>query len=257
MSVLVNSGAVDKELANLGFEVAFVNIPITTKPQQLVKISDSLNEVKQSSGTIPVPNPPPGRCTTREILDLITAGSEKFTLRKLTRVTVALSLNDQADKVYDSVLRPVRDDHRIDCFAVRPATETQLIELIHNRAKYGYDLISIDASVGYFFQQLGVLTRLLKTADDVFIEIELSPVLNNTTGITNCVNQCRMVLKSFNGMIVSSGARSPLEVRSTLDMRSWGEGVMGLRYVTRNTERLLERIVRKKMIRSNLNPRSN
>jgi len=257
MSVLVSSSAIDQELANLGFEVAFINMTVNTKSHQSAKLAEHLKQVNQSSGIVTVTNRPPGRCVTRDILGLLAKQSKPFVLHKLSRVTVALQQSDHVDKVYDTILRPIRDDPRIDCFAVRPATETQLIDLINNRAKYGYDLISLDISVGYFFQQLGVVARLLKNSTDVFIEVELGPILNNTSGITNCVNQCRMVMRSFHRMIISSGAKSPLELRTGLDMRSWGEGVMGLKHVNQNSERLLEKIVRKKMNRANLNPSSN
>jgi RNase P/RNase MRP subunit p30 len=252
-SVTTSSTVMDKELANLGFEVVFINMTINTKNQQIARISNSLREIRESSGLIPVSTRTRSRSLTRDILKILTSSSQPFSLHKLTRVTVALQVNDQVDKINESILRPIRDDPLIDCFAIRPATESQLIDLITNRDKYGYDLISLDVSVGYFFQQLGTVSRLIKNADDLLIEIELTPILSNNSGITNSVNQCRMVLKSAKGMIVSSGAKSPMELKSGVDMCGWGEGVMGLKCIQKNSERLLEKIVRKKLVRSNFN----
>jgi len=252
-SVTISSATMDKELANLGFEVVFVNSTINTKSQQISRIADTLRAVKESSGLIQVTNRPTGTSLTRDILKLLNTSAQPFSLHKLTRVTVALQVNDQLDKLNESILRPIRDDPLIDCFAIRPATEAQLIDLIHNRDKYGYDLISLDVSVGYFFQQPGTVSRLVKNADDLFIEIELSPILSNSSGITNSVNQCRMVLRSAKRMVISSGAKSPMDLKSGLDMWGWGEGVMGLKCVRKNSERLLEKIVRKKLVRSNFN----
>lgn len=252
MCVSANSAAIDTELAKLGFEVVFVNTSISTKPQQLARLGESLDMTRKSSNQVQVTNRPTSRNVTREILNLIDPTTNEYTLRKLTRVTVSLQTSDKVEAVNETVLRPVRDDVRVDCFAVRPANEAQLIELINNRDLYGYDLISLDVSVGYFFQQWGVVLRQLRTTENLFIEVELGPVLNSSSATTNGVNQCRMALKHCKGMIVSSGAKSPLEVRSAVDMHTWAEGVLGLKNVQKNSERLLEKIVRKKLLRANL-----
>jgi RNase P/RNase MRP subunit p30 len=243
----------DTTAMSLGFDYVFSNLVVSGKSNELERMLSELYKMVQArNGTIEL-NRPSKRSS---LVDMIANPNKKPCLIVLSRVTVVLQGSDKVEAIYDAIVKKLIDDVRVDCLCIRPANETQLMELINNRSKFSYDLLSIDVSNGNFFQQLGTVVRSIRSGkDEVLIELELSQVFRNSTGsgteVTNVVNQCRMVLTRMTGIVVSSGAKSAFEMRSPVDLINWAQGVLGLRSVKKNLGILLERVLKKKLVRMN------
>jgi hypothetical protein len=139
----------------------------------------------------------------------------------------------------------------IDSFCIRPATDSQLIELL--AIPNVCDFFSLDLSSGNFFQQIGSSVKAIK-ASSVVIELELCQAHRGSAELTNLVSQCKQVLQRTTTVAVSSGAKSAFELKSPIDLRNWGENILSLRGCERNAQRVIETAVKKRMIRSNLCP---
>jgi RNase P/RNase MRP subunit p30 len=248
-----NAIQLDQHLASLGYEIIFANVFVNTKQiSQIPKIlSDFVNSVSKRTNRVPVISLESrgGSRGGHIAFDILFTKEHERKLQVLSRVTLTLQTSDKLDEMDGSIFRNLRST--VDCFAIRPFNDRQFIELIKNQPKYGYDLLSIDLTTGHFFQQLGIVSHLLKSTS-VFIEIELCPILRNPSGseLGNAINQCRMALSNYRSMVVSSGAKSPFETRSTADLTNWGEGILGLKNISKNISGLVERILKKKFSRS-------
>jgi hypothetical protein len=217
-------------------------------------ISDFAGSIEKRTNTFPV-IPLDSRGGSRDghvAFTLLFPSSEpgERKLQVLSRITLTLQSSDQIESIDESVFRTIRANPSIDCFAIRPANDRQFIELLNNQAKYGYDLISIDLSMGHFFTQLGFLSRILKTSP-VYVEVELGPIIRNTSGseLGNGINQSRMMLSNYKHMLVSSGAKNPFEIRSVTDVTNWAQGILGFKNVQKNISEFLEKILKKKFSR--------
>lgn len=248
-------------LANLGFEVVFANVNVNTKhgPSQVSKMVSSLTErVTKRPVPIPALSHVPG--TSMSMVNrLIGRHSPERTLLILTRCTLVLQPQDKlADLIASEnyIVPFLRNLQSVDCFVIRPANEAQFLELVTNKDKYGYDVISLDVSAGYFLSQVSLVTKTLKTVDkDIFIELELAQCFRTSTGAgteaANTINQCRMFLKRMHGIVVSSGAKNSLGIRSVADLTNWGDNILGLRNVRKNITQLVANILKKRLVRSN------
>ena len=221
---------IDTNAASLGFDFVFSNLVVTSKTNDLEKQVLDLDRMTRSrNGSVELIKAPQRSPLVDKIVFPHTQTGQP-TLIVLTRVTIVLQNNDKVDVVQDSIIKKVANDNRIDCVCIRPANETQLMDLITNRERYLYDMLSIDVSTGHFFQQIGTVSRAIKAGKgDVMIELEMSQLFRNSSGsgteVTNVVNQSRMILKRLTGIVVSSGAKSAFEMRSPVDLINWAEGV--------------------------------
>lgn len=260
ISVYHNSSAnkqIDSTAVSLGFDFLFANMIVTPKTTDIEgHIAELSRSCAERNGILEL-----GRAPKRSsIVDFVLKSSKpdgQPSLAVLSRVTLVLQNADRIDDTVKSLISKLANDVRIDCVCLRPSNEGQLMELITNRTTFHYDLLSIDVSSGHFFQQIGTVTRAMKTGkDEVIIELEMSQLFRNSTGsgteVTNVVNQARMALRRAPGLVVSSGAKSAFEMRSPLDLVNWGEGVLGLKAIKKNLKILFEQIVKKRMIRGNV-----
>ena len=140
----------------------------------------------------------------------------------LRRITLALSSVAQL-----SVLAQLYCNRKgFDIIAARPLNDTVLKALCDKGA---CDIISLDLSASILSSGL---RSSLKSAIDrgVSIEVEFGTCLRDISCRTSMVSQCMQFLSSFSkGVVVSSGARNVLEMRSPVDLQNFAKSVLGLK----------------------------
>lgn len=233
---------VDETLSSLGFQCVFSNFLITTKSNEGEKqISEFISKTQKRDNTLPL------HSVKKSCLDVIGDGK---CLRVFSRVTLALQQSDKISQILDLVKR-LYNRSDIDCFCIRPANDSQLIDLLNLHSVC--DLISIDLSNGNFFQQIGSSVKALKNSETV-VELELSQTIRGSAELTNLISQSKLVLTRVTTATVSSGAKTAFDLKSPIDMRNWGANMLGLRGCERNAQRVIEAAAKKRMIRLNLFP---
>ena len=244
---------IDLAAVSLGFDIIFSNFVVTSKQNDVDKAIEALAAFTASrTGTVELNR---GRGSTIRERLIVPTGAQP-SLIVMSRVTLALAHADKVSVLEETVFRRLANNPKVDCFAIRPANEIQLMELIADPDRFGFDLLSIDLSSGHFFQQMGTVTKSIRSGKGaVSIELELGQLFRNSSGsgteVTNVVNQCRLVLRRVNGIVVSSGAKSPFDMKSPVDLANWAEGVLGLRGTKRNLGIFIDKILKKKLVRSN------
>jgi RNase P/RNase MRP subunit p30 len=213
----------DQHSELLGLKFVFSNLLLTTKSIDVTKaVSDFSKSVKSRNERFPV----------------------------YARVTLVLQVSDKVPTLLESIIPSLRQNPLIECLAIRPATDTQLLDLITKPSFF--DIISVDVSNGNFFQQAFSCTKLLKKASDtVIVELELSQSLRGSTELINLVSQTRQVFSKTGNVLVSSGAKSPLEMKSCLDMTNWATHALKLRRPKLVFDRLLDIVTKRRSLVAN------
>lgn len=241
----------DELASSLGFNFIFSNLLLTSRTSDWEKqIAQFVISARLRDNTIPLVT------VKKSCLALLSKSSSETQpcLRVFTRVTVVLQHGDKLDTLIESLFTKIANHTEVDCFCIRPAHEVQFLELINNRSKYMYDLISIDVSNGNFFQQIGTVVKTLKSSNNLFIELELSQTQRGTTELINLVSQTKLIFPRTNVAVISSGAKSPFELRSPLDLLNWGQNIMCIRGCDKRVDQLLQNIAKKRFMRSNFLP---
>ena len=140
----------------------------------------------------------------------------------LNRLTVAVSHPSQIAQL------ATIDRSAIDLLAIRPSND-QVLKTLLEKCPPNFQIISLDLSQPLLTTSMRAGMKKL-ISQGIFFEIEFSSVLRDTTARGICVNQCRLVLNTFaSGVLLSSGARNALELRSSFDLDLFAQGVLGLR----------------------------
>lgn len=223
----------DSQAASLGFGVVFSNLLITTKTSEWEKQLASLaKSVVDRNGTTLLAKP--------------VKPSSSRTLEVFGRVTLALQQTDKLPALIDSHLMKIRGSRFVECFCVRPATEAQLLELLTRPELY--DMLSIDVSNGNFFQSVSVSVKAIKAVPDVVIELEVSQSNRGSSELMNFISQTKLVVAKTTAGIVSSGAKSPFEMKSPIDLISLADTVLGLRGSRKRISAMIERSRKRRII---------
>lgn len=241
------SRQVDELASSLGFNFIFANFLITSKISDWEKqVSQFVLSARERDDKIPLVK------VKKSCLDLLQSKTSKQpSLRVFTRVTVALQHGDKIDALNETHFKKLANHVGVDCFCIRPAHEVHFLDLVNNRDRYMYDLLSIDFSNGNFFQQIGNVVKTLKSSTNLFIEMELSQMQRGSAELMNLVSQSKRVFPRTNVAVISSGAKSAFELRSPLDLHNWGKNIMNIRGCEKRVDQLLQIVAKKRLMRSN------
>ena len=133
---------------------------------------------------------------------------------------------------------------QVSVFAVRPMNE-QTLRFILDKQITNFQVISLELCQPLLATNMRTAMKKLIGLGVVF-EVEFAPLLRDTSARGNCVNQCRLVLNTFaEGVVLSTGAKNAMELRSPFDLDAFATGILGLRGVSSKTAaKLCEKIVR-------------
>lgn len=162
----------------------------------------------------------------------------------INRVTFILQNSDNFEELETKIFPLIRA--RVDFFAIRPAHESQLLALLRC-AHIAYDLVSFDLSSGHFFSQFGASIKALNASEN-FVEIEIVSCVAHPA---NTISQTRAVLARVDKCVVSSGAKSVLEMRSPVDLENWAK-ILGLKKTKKNIQKICQKIEQNETIKRNI-----
>ena len=216
-----HAAVADKTLLSLGFRGIFSNLVISSKSQN------------------------PKLEIEKMVAFNVARNRPDFAV--LNRVTFVLQISETIEKL--PLYEKIRNMPGIHCLAVRPSNEAQFLELLSTPDLF--DLISLDLSTSRFFNQFGAVSKAVKSADNLLVEIELAPILNQPDALPVAIAQSRAAFGRVSCCLVSSGAHSVMQLRSPLDLANWGTGVLALRQCEKNAALLLDRALKKRMLETN------
>ena len=223
----------DSQAASLGFGVVFSNLLVTTKtPDWEKQVSALAKSVSDRNGSTLLAKP--------------VKPSSSRTLEIFARVTLALQQADKVSSIIDSHIMKIRGSRFVECFCIRPANEAQLLELLSRPELY--DMLSIDVSSGNFFQQIYVCVKAIKAVSDVVIELEASQGNRGSSELMNFISQTKLVVAKTGAGIVSSGAKSPFEMKSPIDLISLADSILGLRGSRKRIAAIIEKSRKRRII---------
>jgi RNase P/RNase MRP subunit p30 len=210
----------EKHAADLGFKSIFRNFLLTTKSQDF----------------------------ERQIAELAKSVRQQASIKIFARVTLALQVNDKVATLIETTVSKLRHNPNIECMCIRPATEAQLLELLANTTYY--DLLSVDLSSGNFFQHSNACARAIKSAG-VIVELELSQSSRGSNELTNFINQSKLVFPKTGNVILSSGSKSVLELKSPLDLTNWASRILTLKQSAAVVDKLVDNAARRRSLLAN------
>lgn len=212
----------ESDACKLGFKTIFRNLLLTTKTQDIDKqVSELAKSVKQEGSAV----------------------------RVFARVTLALQVADKVAPLLESTVKKLRHNPNIECLCIRPATDEQFLELLLNPLHF--DLLSVDVSSGNFFQQSShAFIKALKTSN-VIVELEVSQSSRGTTELGNFISQSKLVFAKTGNVILSSGAKSILEIESPLDLTNWASRILSLKQSAAAVDKLVDTVARRRSLLAN------
>lgn len=213
----------DHHAVTLGLKYIFANLLLTTKNFDLE------NQISAFSKSVKARN---------------------ASLTVYARVTLALQSTDRVSALIESTIPRLRQNPLVECLAIRPATDAQFVELLSQPSHY--DLLSVDVSNGSFFQQSFACSKALKSApQNVVVEVELSQTLRGSTELINLISQSKLVFTKTGKVVVSSGAKSVFEMKSSLDMTNWATNILKLRRPRHTLDRLSDLVAKRRSLIGN------
>ncbi len=216
---------IDLQTKNLGFKCIFANLAITTKVSDQAKlIADFARSVKSRNTD---QSKSPG---------------------VFVRVTLVMQVSDKVVELLDTTVKSLRNNRLVECLCIRPANESQFLDLL-SHATY-YDMISLDVSNGNFFQQVSACIKSVSSSK-VVVELEISQAARGSNELSNLISQTRLVFARSGNAIVSSGAKSVFELKSSLDLSNWACNILKIPGTRRVLDRLVQTIIRRRTMVEN------